>query len=184
MSEYLDKTGLSYFWGKVKEKLNNKANKSYVTNVVTNVKEQLEEQLNYKANRNQLNGKADLDRYQIRTVSTNKFKFDSIISGTSYSNSLYLYQPDKNHFAEPLPSGYTIECILAVKLVYFENATDYNNETENNTVAGNYNILPIQDLGNNDVEQTWNVFPSHTMNMYGAKIYYTLLVVKPQLPVE
>lgn len=182
MSEYLDKTGLSYFWGKVKEKLNNKANKSYVTNVVTNVKEQLEEQLNYKANRNQLNGKADIDRYQVRTISTNKFKFDSIISENSYSTDLYLYQPDKNHFAEPLPSGYEIWCILAVKLVYYENATDYNNETENHTVAGNYNILPVTENGTNTV-QTWNVFPSHTMNMYGAKIYYTLLVVKPQLPV-
>ena len=31
MSEYLDKTGLSYFWGKVKEKLNNKANDVPVT---------------------------------------------------------------------------------------------------------------------------------------------------------
>lgn len=176
--EYLDKTGLSYFWGKVKEKLNNKADKSDVTNV----KNQLEEQLKYKASINQLNGKADIDRYQIKTISTNKFKFDSIISENSYGRDLYLYSPDKNNFAEPLPSGYTIWCILAVKLVYFENATEYNNNSENNTVAGNYNILPVTENGANTV-QTWNVFPGHTMNMYGAKIYYTLLVVKPVLPV-
>ena len=64
MANYLDKTGLSYFWGKVKEKLNNKADESDVINV--------ENQLNYKADRNQLNGKADLNRYQVRTISTNK----------------------------------------------------------------------------------------------------------------
>lgn len=182
MSEYLDKTGLSYFWGKVKEKLNNKADESDVINV----KYQLEQQLNYKANRNQLNGKADIDRYQVRTISTNKFKFSSTISlGSSYSNALYLDNPNQNNFAEAFPSGYTIWCILAVNVRFFDNETDYNNNTESVVPDSSYSIMPIESSSNGK-KQSWSVVFSQGYNsvtVYGAKIYYTLLVVKPQLPV-
>ena len=37
MSEYLDKTGLSYLWGKIKGKLNNKADKSSLDTVSNKV---------------------------------------------------------------------------------------------------------------------------------------------------
>ena len=38
--EYLDKTGLAYFWGKVKEKLNKKADndKYMIDNILSNIK--------------------------------------------------------------------------------------------------------------------------------------------------
>ena len=173
MAEFLDKTGLAYFWSKIKAKLNNKANESEIINI--------ENQLKYKVNRNELNGKADLNQYQVRTISTNKFKFTGIISENSYSNDIYLYKPDQNNFAESLPSGCIIMCILAVKFAYFKNETDYNNNTDY-VVSGNYNILPVTDDGSNTV-QTWNVLTGNTMSMYGAKICYTLLIKMPLLPV-
>lgn len=185
MSEYLDKTGLSYFWGKVKEKLNNKADESDVTNVVTNVKEQLEEELKYKANRNQLNGKADIDQYKIINISTKKFKFDTIKSQDSYLGYLNLIQPEQNNFMQTFPSGYTIKCILAVEFAYFETEEKYNNNNAIDVRTG-YSILPISisaEGQTSSTSQRWSVVDRGTMNMYGAIIFYTLLLEKPQLPV-
>ena len=39
MSEYLDKTGLSYLWGKIKAKLNNKADKSSLETLTKKVED-------------------------------------------------------------------------------------------------------------------------------------------------
>lgn len=176
MSEYLDKTGLSYFWGKVKEKLNNKANNSDVTNV----KNQLEEQLKYKASINQLNGKADIDQYKIINISTKKFKFDTIKSQDSYLGYLNLIQPEQNNFMQTFPSGYTIKCILAVEFAYFETEEKYNNNNATAVRTG-YSILPISinaEGQTSTTSQRWSVRDNGTMNMYGAIIFYTLLLEK------
>lgn len=163
--EYLDKTGLSYFWGKVKEKLNNKADDSDVTE--------------------KLNNKADYDHYKIINISTKKFKFDTIKSQDSYLGYLNLIHPEQNNFMQTFPSGYTIECILAVEFAYFETEEKYNNNNATAVRTG-YSILPISisaEGQTSTTSQRWSVRDNGTMNMYGAIIFYTLLVVKPQLPV-
>lgn len=53
MSEYLDKTGLSYLWGKIKGKLNNKADKSSldtVSNKVNSLEPVVDSALIYRGN--------------------------------------------------------------------------------------------------------------------------------------
>ena len=181
MSEFLDKTGLSYLWSKIKAKLNNKANESEIINI--------ENQLKYKVNRNELNRKADLDQYAVINISTHKFKFDTPLSQNYYKGSLDLLHPDQNNFQMSLfPSGYTeIVCILAVEFAYFENEEKYNNN-DAISVVGNYSVLPISiqaEGQTNSTTQKWSFFePNNKIdNMYGGIIFYTLLIKKPLLPV-
>ena len=71
MSEYLDKTGLSYFWGKVKEKLNTKADKTSldaVSNKVNSLEPVVDSALIYRGkitNNNVVYGAYDSGIYTI-----------------------------------------------------------------------------------------------------------------------
>ena len=143
MANYLDKTGLAYLWGKVKEKLNKKA---------------------------------DNDKYKILNISTNKIKIEST-TGEYYSDSLLLDKPNFNNFAETFPSGYHILCILAVQLIFYANETNYNYDI-GKEVLGSYTITPIKYINSIGYQQEWSVPQEPTIQNYGSRVFYTLLIEK------
>jgi hypothetical protein len=154
MSEYLDKTGLSYLWGKIKGKLNNKADKS------------------------SLDSKADNDKYKVINISTKKGTSGSVQSQNSFSDYLRLDNPADNHFEETFPSGYHILCLLAVRFAWYTSEAMYNANNETSFDLGYY-IRPIENyektLGH---VQKWTFNTNVTMSIYGVKYYYTLLLEK------
>ena len=164
MANYLDKTGLAYFWGKVKEKLNKKADKA---------------SLDSKADKASLDSKADNDKYKILNISTNKIKIQQSATSSDgyYTDSLLLDKPNFNNFAETFPSGYHIMCILAVKLIFFANETNYNYDVATD-VLGGYSIMPIQYVNSIGYQQEWSVPQEPTIQNYGSRAFYTLLIEK------
>lgn len=163
MAEYLDKTGLTYLWSKIKAKFDAKADKTA------------------------LDAKADDDKYKIMVLRTKK----EVANGTRYPKSYKtgdhsgysIYMDRSNSFQDTIPDGYFASVILSATRESYYSENDYNNSKPvTSMITPSVLSSNSPSLGDGYRVQTMQGFAYADFTEYGFCYKVTVLLQKKGTP--